>query len=146
MSKAPHSTLEIALWLAVACFLLAGIGFSWNPTPFAYALAAIFIACAFVHALFLYGPRPAIAFFIVCVAITFTVENIGVATGFPFGRYHFAIDGGLPRVGSIPIVVGLLWFGAGYFSWVVASILLGGADRRLDRPLDLVACRSSPHS
>jgi len=26
-----------------------------------------------------------------------------------------------------------------YFSWVVASILLDGADRRLDRPLDFIA-------
>jgi uncharacterized membrane protein len=135
----PRSLREIALWLAVACILLAGIGFSWQPTPFAHALAAILIACAFVHALSLYGPRPAVAFFIICIAITFTMENIGVATGFPFGRYHFAIDAGLPRIGSVPIIVGPLWFGAGYFSWIVASILLGGADRRLDRPLDLVA-------
>ena len=30
----------------------------------------------------------------------FTIENIGVATGFPFGHYHFAIDAGLPRIGS----------------------------------------------
>ena len=130
---------EIALWLAITCILLAGIGFSWDPTPFAQALAAIFVACAFVHALFLYGAKPAIVFFIICVAITFTMENIGVATGFPFGRYHFAIDAGLPRIGSIPIIVGLLWFGAGYFSWIVASILLGGADRRLDRARNLVA-------
>ena len=67
------------------------------------------------------------------------MKNIGVATGFPFGHYHFAVDIGLPRIGSIPIVVGPLWFGAGYFAWVVAAILLGGADRRLDRPLDFVA-------
>src|SRR5262249_39152179 len=32
-----------------------------------------------------------------------------------------------------------LWFGAGYFSWTVASVLLDGADRQLDRPFNLVA-------
>jgi len=134
-----HSMREVALWLAIACVLLAAIGFSWNPTPFAHALAAIFIACALVHAGFFYGSRPALVLFIICVAITFTMENIGAVTGFPFGHYHFAIDAGLPRIGSIPIIVGPLWFGAGYFSWVVASILLDGADRRLDRPLDFIA-------
>src|SRR5262249_39817138 len=134
-----HSAREATLWLAIACILVAAIGFSWNPTPFAHALAAIFIICAIVHASFLYGSRHALVLFIICTAITFTIENIGVATGFPFGHYHFAIDAGLPRIGSIPIIVGPLWFGAGYFSWVVAAILLDGADRRLVRPLNAIA-------
>jgi uncharacterized membrane protein len=137
--RSPHSVREAALWLGVACVLLPAIGFSWNPTPFAHVLAAIFIGCALAHAVCFYGARPALVLFILCIAITFTVENIGVATGFPFGRYHFAIDAGLPRIGSIPIIVGPLWFGAGYFSWVVASILLDGADRRLDRPFNAIA-------
>jgi hypothetical protein len=67
------------------------------------------------------------------------MENIGAATGFPFGQYHFEVDAGLPHVGCIPVIVGPLWFGAGYFSWVVASILLDGADRRLDRPFNVIA-------
>ena len=134
-----HLALETALWLAIACVLLVAIGFSWNPTPFAHVLAVIFIACALLHALFYYGSRSALALFVICIAITFAVENIGFATGFPFGHYHFAIDAGLPRVGSIPVIVGPLWFGVGYFSWVVASVLLDGADRRLDRPIEFVA-------
>src|SRR5262249_20656351 len=87
-----HSMRDAVLWLAVACILLAAIGYSWNPTPFAQALAAIFIACALVHAGFFYGARPALTLFAICIAITFAMENIGVATGFPFGNYHFAID------------------------------------------------------
>jgi uncharacterized membrane protein len=138
-SRRSHVMREAVLWFAVACILAAAIGFSWNPTPFAQALAAIFIACALLHAGFFYGFRSALILFIICVAITFTMENIGAATGFSFGRYHFEVDAGLPHVGSIPIIVGPLWFGAGYFSWIVASILLDGADRRLDRPLNLIA-------
>ena len=134
-----HLTLEAALWLAIACVLLAAIGFSWNPTSVAHVLAVIFVACALIHAGFSYDSRSALVLFIICIAITFAVENIGVATGFPFGHYHFAIDARLPRIGSIPIIVGPLWFGAGYFSWIVASILLDGADRRLDRPFNVIA-------
>jgi uncharacterized membrane protein len=132
-------TREIALWLAIVGILLAGIGCSWKPTPFAQGLAALFIACAFVHAAFLYGVRAAIVLFGTCVAVTFAVENLGVATGVPFGHYHFAVDAGLPCIGTFPMVVAPLWFGAGYFSWVVAAILLDGADRRLERPLDFIA-------
>ena len=138
-SRSSRSRREIALWLAIACILVAGVGFSWSPTPFAQALAVIFVACALVHAGVFYGPREALVLFILCIAITFAMENIGAATGFPFGNYHFVADAGLPRVGTIPIIVGPLWFGAGYFSWVVASILLDGSDRRLDRPLEFIA-------
>jgi uncharacterized membrane protein len=134
-----HSAREAALWVAIACIVFAGIGFSWKPTPFAHALAVIFVVCAVVHASFFYGLRHALVLCVTCTATTFTVENMGIATGFPFGHYHFAIDAGLPRIGSIPVIVGPLWFGAGYFSWVVASVLLDGADRRLARPLNVIA-------
>jgi uncharacterized membrane protein len=114
-------------------------GFRGIRTPFAQALAAIFIGSALAHAAVLYGFRPTLVLFCICSAITFVIENVGVATGFPFGHYHFEVDPDLPHVGSIPIIVGPLWFGAGYFSRVVASILLDGADRRLDRPFNLIA-------
>jgi uncharacterized membrane protein len=130
--------LETALWLSIAGILAAAIGFSWNPNPFAQALASIFIACALVHAALTYGVRRALILFVVCNAIAFAMENLGTATGFPFGVYHFEVGADLPHVGLIPIIVGPLWFGAGYFSWTVASVLLDGADRQLDDPLNLV--------
>jgi len=135
----PRAMPEIVLWLATASILIAGIGFSWDPTPFAQTLVVIFIGCAFAHAAMTYGPRRALALFAICIVITFAMENIGASTGFPFGSYHFEVDAGLPSVGRIPIIVGPLWFGAGYFSWIVASILLDGADRQLERPFNVVA-------
>lgn len=130
---------ETALWLAIACYLVVAIGFSWNPTPLAQALAVLFIASALAHAGLAYGWRHALVLFTICVVITFVIENIGAATGFPFGHYHFEVDADFFHIGTIPIIVGPLWFGAGYFSWVVASILLDGADRRLDRPFNFIA-------
>lgn len=81
----------------------------------------------------------ALVLFSICLTITFAMENLGTATGLPFGHYHFEVDAGLPHIGLIPVIVGPLWFGAGYFSWVVATILLDGADRALDRRFNLVA-------
>jgi uncharacterized membrane protein len=130
---------EIVLWLSIVGILAAAISFSWNPTPLSQALAVIFIACALVHAAFAYGARCALILFIVCSAIAFAMENLGGATGFPFGVYNFEVGANLPHVGLIPIIVGPLWFGAGYFSWTVASVLLDGADRQLDRPFNVVA-------
>jgi uncharacterized membrane protein len=127
------------LWLGLACILIAGIAFSWNPTPLAQALAALFIVCALAHAALYYRASAALVLFVICLAITFAMENIGSLTGFPFGRYHFEVDAGLPHVGIIPLIVGPLWFGGGYFSWIVACVLLDSADRRLDRAFNLLA-------
>ncbi|MEY9643528.1 putative membrane protein [Bradyrhizobium japonicum] len=122
-----------------AGILAAAIGFFWNPTPLARALWAIFIACALIHAALAYGPRRASILFAMCSAIAFTMENLGTATGVPFGSYHFEVGADLPHIGRVPLIIGPLWFGAGYFSWTVASILLDGADRQLDRPFNLIA-------
>jgi putative membrane protein len=127
----PARTGAIALWLAIAAYLALVIGFAWNTSQFAQALAAIGIGAALIHASAAYGPKHALALFLICTAIAFTMENLGAATGFPFGRYHFEVARDLPHIGAIPFVVGPLWFGMGYFSWIVAGILLDGADFRL---------------
>lgn len=128
----------IAAGLAAVAYLAVVVGFAWNPTPLAQALAAAGIAAAFAHASFTYGAKHALALFVICTAITFVMENLGAATGFPFGYYHFEVASGLPHVGAIPIVVGPLWFGMGYFSWIVAGILLDGADIHLRERLNVI--------
>jgi len=121
--------LEVAFWIILATYLALVVGFAWNPTPLAQGLAAVGIMAACAHAVLSYGWKDALALLAICVVITFTIENIGVATGLPFGHYHFEVGSNLPHVGAIPIIVGPLWFGMGYFSWVVAGTLLGAQAR-----------------
>jgi uncharacterized membrane protein len=117
--------LETVFWIVLAIYVALVVGFAWNPTPLAQGLAAFGILAACAHAVVFYGWKDALALFAICVAITFTIENIGVATGWPFGHYHFEVGSNLPHIGAIPIIVGPLWFGMGYFSWIVAATLLG---------------------
>ncbi len=124
-------------WLGFAIYLALVTGFAWNRTPLAEVLAATGILAAFTHAVLTYGWRDAFALLAICVIITFAMENIGVATGWPFGRYHFEIEPNLPHVGAIPPIVGPLWFGMGYFSWIVAGTLVGGAYLRVSRKIEL---------
>ncbi|MEI9923719.1 MAG: carotenoid biosynthesis protein [Bradyrhizobium sp.] len=126
------SPLEAAGWIALAIYLALVVGFAWNPTPPAQVLAALGIVIACTHAALFYGWKDALVLLAICLAITFAVENIGAATGFPFGHYHFEVGSDLIHVGAIPVIVGPLWFGMGYISWIVAATLLGGADRRLN--------------
>ena len=121
--------LDVALWFGLAVYLALVIGFAWNPNPLAQALAAIGILAALIHATVFYGWRDGLALFAICVAITFVMENVGAATGWPFGHYHFEVGADLPHIGAIPVIVGPLWFGMGYFSWHVAAVLLGVSAR-----------------
>jgi uncharacterized membrane protein len=128
-SRETFSLPRMSLGILFVAYLALVIGFSWNPTPLAQALAAIGIIAACVHAALFYGWKDALAIFAICVGITFMMENIGSITGFPFGRYHFEVGADLPHVGVIPVIVGPLWFGMGYFSWILAGTLLGASAR-----------------
>jgi uncharacterized membrane protein len=134
-----RSPLEAAGWIALAIYLVLVVGFAWNPTLFAQALAAIGIVIACIHAALFYGWKNALVLLAICLVTTFTMENIGAATGFPFGHYHFEVGSNLVHVGAIPIIVGPLWFGMGYISWIVAGTLLGGANRGLSGKIQRVA-------
>lgn len=70
-----------------------------------------------------YGRRGILVFAAICLAVGNVVENIGVATGFPFGHYRFLEVMG-PRFLSVPILLGLAYVGMAYVSWVVARILM----------------------
>jgi uncharacterized membrane protein len=129
----------MAASVAFAGYLVLIIAFAWNPTPLAQCLAAVGIAGAFAHAALCYGWKDAAVLLAICLITTFAMENIGVATGIPFGHYHFEVGSNLVHVGTIPIIVGPLWFGMGYFSWIVAGTLLGGADQRLNEKPEIIA-------
>jgi len=135
--------VKLAVGILLVVYLALVIGFAWNPNPLAQVLAAIGILAALIHAVVFYGWRDGFALFAICIVITFAMENLGSLTGFPFGHYHFEVGANLPHVGVIPVIVGPLWFGMGYFSWHVAAVLLGVPARprgRLERfALPLVA-------
>lgn len=122
-----------------AAYLVLVILFAWEPTPFAQALAGAGFAIALIHSTLMYGWKNALSLLAICFVITFALENIGSATGFPFGRYHFEVGSTLPRAGVIPVIVGGVWFGGGYFAWVVAATLLGGADQKSSERFNVYA-------
>jgi uncharacterized membrane protein len=130
---------ETGIWLFLFCYAVGVVRAAGAPTPQAELFAFVGIVVAFAHAIFVYSWREALAFLALCLAITFTIENISIATGFPFGHYHFEVAPTLPHVGAVPIIVGPLYFAMGHFSWVIASILLGEAEPWPRRPFMRIA-------
>jgi putative membrane protein len=85
--------------------------------------AAVF---AMFHGAVLYGIRGTLAFFALCVLVGNIVENVGVRTGWPFGRYYFTDLMG-PKFLVVPVLLGGAYIGMGYASWTVARLILGNA-------------------
>lgn len=81
---------------------------------------------ALIHGARLYGKRGILMFVLICVTVGNIFENVGVATGFPFGRYYFTSVMG-PKIFHVPIFLGLAYVGMGYLSWTLARVILGDA-------------------
>jgi uncharacterized membrane protein len=122
---------SIAAWSGFAILLLLNIMLAGGTGVAAQCLAAISILVLAVHAVVALGWAEAAIFAATCLVITFAIENLGATTGFPFGRYAFLVGAGLPHIGVIPIIVGPLYFGMGYASWVIANLLVGA---QVERP------------
>lgn len=127
------------LWLALGLHEVALIALAGSPSTAGEVAAATGIAIAAAHALLAYGWRDTLALLLICLAITYTIENIGIASGFPFGHYHFEVLPMLPHVGTVPLIVGPLYFGMGYMAWVIGGTLLDDAHRQLEQPFQVIA-------
>ena len=88
----------------------------------------LIVAFAMLHASLRYGWKGAFAFAVICLVVSNIFENLGVATGFPFGNYHYT-DALGPKLGYVPLMIGPAYLGVGYLSWVMGTILIGDVKR-----------------
>jgi putative membrane protein len=124
----------IALWTLLAIYAAARPLQMFPATVPMVATVALHVipalAFALVHGAKVYRPRGILTFVILCAVIGNLFENLGVYTGFPFGRYHFTDVMG-PKIFAVPILLGLAYIGMGYVSWTVARVILGDAGQPL---------------
>lgn len=67
--------------------------------------------------------KPYFAFLIICIVLGFSIEVIGVKTGFIFGEYNYSNVLG-PRLLDVPIIIGLNWVILVYCSGILAKSLV----------------------
>jgi len=121
------ASLRLALLCIFAGYTCARI-LEVSPTSIPHtAIVALDVvsalAFALVHGARHYGLRVILVFTAICSVIGNIVENIGVVTGFPFGRYYFVELMG-PKLLHVPILLGLAYIGMAYVAWNVASLIL----------------------
>jgi len=90
-------------------------------------LLLLAVPVALIDGIWRYGWTALLFFAVETLLISNFFENLSVATGFPFGRYHYT---GGPQLIHVPIYIGPVYFGLGYLCWRVAGLLLAGGGHR----------------
>jgi uncharacterized membrane protein len=122
-------SLRPLLWLLVVLLAVEeAIGIGYRSGTLTAVHLLILLTFAFVHGALRYGVVGILAFAAICLVVSNLVENLGVATGFPFGPYHYT-DALGPKLGYVPLMIGPAYLGVGYLSWVLATVLVGDVKR-----------------
>ena len=144
MDHKEGKTLSFWLWLIIVSYVLVSAGSFYVPIlgVLCFPVALIF---ALVHGSRRYGWYGSIAFILICMVIGISYENLSIATGFPFGSYHWSkIYNPPPWIGTVPLLTGIAYCGTGYISWVIANILLDNTDENTHKEKTGSSRRSPP--
>jgi uncharacterized membrane protein len=86
---------------------------------------------AFAHGIHRLGGKTMAVFFLIAFVISWTMESTSIATGFPFGHYHYTEKLG-PKLGTVPLLIMPAYFAMCYVSWNLAHIVLDKFDKHSD--------------
>ena len=121
----PYVFLALYILLAIASLYINILGLLCFPVGLLFA---------FFHSSRRYGWSGAAFFILICLAISIAYENLSIATGFPFGFYHWSVTKNPgPWIGTVPLLTGIAYCGTGYISWVLAEILIGRINPIIDK-------------
>jgi putative membrane protein len=129
-SVAPRRATALAITIILACYICTRILEILPPPIPRTAIVALDVLSALAFAMVdgsrRYRWRGILIFTAICIVVGNLIENLGVVTGFPFGRYYFVNLMG-PKLFHVPVLLGLAYIGMAYVSWRVAGAILGPA-------------------
>lgn len=120
-------------WSLIIIYLIVNIllVFTYkNPNLLAidsFLVTAILFILAILHGYSRYGKNIAV-FFLITWIVSFSLENLSIATGFPFGFYHYSPTLGLL---TVPLIIIFAYFSIGYLSWMLSHVLTGQYAKKL---------------
>ncbi len=122
-------------WSLILIFLIFNILLIYtykNPNLLAvdsFIVTALLFLIAVFHGTERYGKKNLSIFFIITLVVSFFFENLSIATGFPFGFYHYSPTLGLL---TVPLIIIFAYFAIGYLSWMLSHVLTGQYNRKLE--------------
>ncbi|MBI1789724.1 MAG: carotenoid biosynthesis protein [Acidobacteria bacterium] len=142
LADGPNKVNRPTKWMwafLIANLLVSAVMYVRAP---AYQVLSVMVAAvciAFIHGSLRYGVKGILVLFALCTVVGYGMENLSIATGFPFGWYHYTNLFHMPQIGKVPLDVGTLYFAMGYNAWVMSNILLDRADTRLHQAFNRIA-------
>lgn len=128
--SAPRRRAGQFAWVAagVGAFAQSTFALFGDTLSMTYLSVFSFAVAATAHALSRGGARFAASYVSMIVLVTFTVEAIGVQTGFPFGEYAYTGSLGVDLFG-VSLLIPLAWITLAYPAAIIAHILVGHGGR-----------------
>lgn len=137
-TEAADTTLGKAgpiLWIMACACVVVGILQGSYAIPFfteygPSALVGASIVFTFIHCAKRYGVKTFLVFLALAFVIGNIYENTSIATGFPFGPYHYTDSLG-PKFIFTPWIINIAYFQMLYLTWTMVNTLIGHYDNRL---------------
>jgi uncharacterized membrane protein len=85
-----------------------------------------------IHGSKRYGWDNMFVFFGITFLISWSTETASIATGFPFGNYHYTDILGA-KIGTVPLTIMPAYFVAGYLAWTMGTVFLGNLGTGIER-------------
>jgi uncharacterized membrane protein len=114
--------LVVFVYVSAARTLLRPIVDLPDPTGGLNGQTLVLVLFSLTHACYALGWRHTLVFFALSAVISWIFEQIGVATGLIYGRYHYTDVLG-PKLGHVPLLIPLAWFMMIYPSYVIANLI-----------------------
>lgn len=112
------SLIALAVYLYQIFLILAslpplgGVGFTTLLT----------FSVSLTHAIYTLGWRHTLAFLAICFAVSWSYEQVGVATGWIYGPYYYTDYLGI-KLGHVPLLIPMAWFMVIYPSYIMANLI-----------------------
>ncbi|MGZ7209938.1 MAG: carotenoid biosynthesis protein [Methanobacterium sp.] len=122
-------------WSLIVVYLIVNILTIYtyrNPSLLAidtFLVTAFLFIIAILHGTERYDKKNLVIFFLITWVVSFSLENLSIHTGFPFGFYNYSPTLGLL---TVPFIIILAYFAIGYLSWTISHILTGQYAKKLE--------------
>lgn len=133
-SVRPFTSNQLPLYLALILLLFLAYQNLFVPLlyfpslPVADIGVAMFVALfSLFHNLYTFGWRSTLALFGITLVVAWGFEQTSVATGLPYGVYHYS-DALGPKLGHVPYAIPFAWYSMLYPSYVMARLISGGVN------------------
>jgi putative membrane protein len=124
--RARASAREAALLVLAVLLVLVAIAYPLTSgsgrDAVSWMIVVLGALLSVVHAGLSHGPRTGAGVLLTVAVIAVAFEAVGLATGFPYGRYTYADTLG-PTLLGVPFLVPLAWLMMAWPSWVLAARL-----------------------